>query len=128
MKRMMLLLPAFAAGLGIGAETTYCSIAMTPLASAGGGEMERGGCIFSPPYPNPHNGHALVRYYLPVEMHVSLRLYDVPGREVALLADGVRGPGWEEVPVESTRLAGGMYWCGMQAGPYRAAKALVVLK
>jgi len=50
----------------------------------------------APPAPNPARGAVMVRYGLPVETRVRVSVADVQGREVAVLADGVRPAGWHE--------------------------------
>jgi len=60
-------------------------------------------------YPNPAAGPTTIEFRLPREGDVSLRLYDVAGREVAVLAQGRRGPGRHLVSVAAERLAPGSY-------------------
>ena len=65
--------------------------------------------MLSQNYPNPTAGKTTIAFELPRSGDVSLRLYDVAGREVALLALGTHGPGRHLVPVAAERLAPGHY-------------------
>jgi hypothetical protein len=67
-------------------------------------------------YPNPAREGATIAFELPRAGDVSLRLYDVSGREVAVLANGRREPGRHEVPVAAGRLAPGAYYYVLKAG------------
>jgi len=60
-------------------------------------------------YPNPATGPATIAFELPREGEISLRLYDVAGREVAVLAQGPRGAGRHHVSVAAQSLAPGSY-------------------
>lgn len=74
-----------------------------------------------PPYPNPLHGEATLRWGLPEAGHVTVRVYDVLGREVARLADGeTTEAGWHEERW-SPRLASGVYIVRLQAESGRQA-------
>ena len=62
-----------------------------------------------PNYPNPFNTITTLRYALPQAGHVVLSLYDVRGRRVRVLADGMREAGVHEVILEAGALPSGMY-------------------
>ena len=77
-------------------------------------------------YPNPAQGQATIAFELPRAGEVSLRLYDVAGREVAVLANGPRGPGRHTVPVAAQRLAPGTYHYVLRAFGSVVRRSLVV--
>ena len=60
-------------------------------------------------YPNPFRGHTRIGFALPSPMPVRLCVYDVLGREVARLVDGVLEAGGHEVPWEAGPLPRGVY-------------------
>jgi hypothetical protein len=68
-------------------------------------------------YPNPFNPSTTISYHLPVQSHVSLKVYDVLGREVATLADEVQEAGSMSVVLDADRLASGAYFYRLQAAP-----------
>jgi hypothetical protein len=59
-------------------------------------------------YPNPFNPSTTIRYALPGSAQVTLKVFDVLGREVALLADGVRTAGQHEVRFSARQLSSGV--------------------
>ena len=59
---------------------------------------------------------------------VSLRLYDLTGREVMVLLDGHQEAGWHEVRVDGTGLAAGMYFYRLQHGDAVLTKAMMLLR
>ncbi|HEX7878828.1 MAG TPA: multicopper oxidase domain-containing protein, partial [Candidatus Eisenbacteria bacterium] len=68
-----------------------------------------------PGYPNPMTGVTRIAYEVPREAFVSLRLFDVAGRQVATLDEGIRAAGrhvvvWEGRATDGARLASGLYF------------------
>ena len=62
-----------------------------------------------PPRPNPSRGSALVPYAVPAPGRVRVSLFDLLGREVAVLADSEHAAGGHSARVPSGRLASGVY-------------------
>ena len=60
-------------------------------------------------YPNPFNPSTRIRYQLPVTSFVSLKVFDMLGREVAVLKEGVESAGWFSVQWHTDRYASGLY-------------------
>ncbi len=67
-------------------------------------------------YPNPFNPTTTVRFTLPEESHVSLRIYNTVGEEVATVIDGVRPPGQQAAVFDARNLPSGMYFYKLVAG------------
>ena len=84
--------------------------------------------ILAQNYPNPCNPTTTVRYGLPVASTVSLRLYDVLGREVMRLVDGQVSAGYHQVTVDASTLASGVYLYRIDAGSFTQVKKLLLLK
>jgi hypothetical protein len=78
--------------------------------------------------PNPFNPATTIDFALEREMQVSLRVFDVRGREVARLVDGVRAAGSHRVQFEGDGLASGVYHAVLQSGDARSQQRLVLLK
>lgn len=68
-------------------------------------------------YPNPFNPSTRIRFTLPHSGRVRLAVYDVLGREVAVLLDEAREAGVSVVTFDAARLASGMYICKL-IGPW----------
>jgi tetratricopeptide (TPR) repeat protein len=60
-------------------------------------------------YPNPFNPTTVIRFAIPEQENVTLRVYDILGRLVTVLADGVYEAGRHEVVFDGGNLASGMY-------------------
>ncbi len=69
-------------------------------------------------YPNPFNPTTTIRYALPEAVRVTLRVYDVLGREVAGLVDAVQEPGYYAVELDARSLSSGTYFYRLAAGKY----------
>jgi hypothetical protein len=79
-------------------------------------------------YPNPFNPQTTIRFDLPAAGHVRLALYDLLGREVALLADGERAPGPHAVRVDGSSLASGPYVYRLLWDRGSLSRTLILLK
>lgn len=86
-------------------------------------------------YPNPFNPHTTIRYTISGTGHealgtvkVKLSVYDVLGREVAVLLNGPKEPGVYNVQFDGSGLGSGVYWYRLEAGGVVAMKAMVLLK
>ncbi len=66
-------------------------------------------------YPNPFNPTTTISYSLPAVSYVTLRVYDVIGREVKTLVEEVESPGWHEAKFDGTGLSSGMYFYRLAA-------------
>jgi len=77
-------------------------------------------------YPNPAGAAATIAFELPRAGNVSLRLYDVAGREVAVLASGWQGAGRHEARIATDRLRPGAYSCMLRAEGAVATRKLLV--
>ena len=79
-------------------------------------------------YPNPFNPITTIGYHLSYEVRVSLKVFDVLGREVATLVDEVQQAGQQEKSFDAGSFSSGVYFYKLQAGNYSAVKKLMLLK
>jgi hypothetical protein len=78
-------------------------------------------------YPNPFNPSTTISYHLPAEAHVTLRVFDVLGREVVTLVDAERTPGAHNVRWDASGSSSGVYYYRLDAGDIvHIRKALLV--
>ena len=78
--------------------------------------------------PNPVHRSAVVRYALPTPARVRLTLYDLLGREVAVLVGREVGAGPHEVPLDGSALPSGTYVLRLQAGRHALAWPFTVIR
>jgi hypothetical protein len=79
-------------------------------------------------FPNPFNPTTKISFSLPEQAKVSLQVYDLQGRTVAVLIDGLRDAGTHEVTFDASNLTSGVYFYRLQAGAFSASGKLALLK
>ena len=79
-------------------------------------------------YPNPFNPVTVINYQTGVSSHVTLKLFDVLGKEVATIVNGEKSSGRYEVQFDATGLSSGVYFYRLQAGKYIETKKMMVVK
>ncbi len=79
-------------------------------------------------YPNPFNPKTVVSSQLSVVSNVKLVVYDVLGREVAVLVNERRGPGRYQDSFDGSKLATGVYIYRMTAGSFVQSRKMLLLK
>lgn len=79
-------------------------------------------------FPNPFNPSTVISYRLPVAGYVSLKVYDVLGREMVALVNEVKQPGSYEVKFDGSGLPSGVYFYRMRAREFSQTKKFVLLK
>ena len=84
-------------------------------------------------YPNPFNANTRLDYSLPVRSHVSIRLYNMLGQEVAVLVNeeqsyGNRHVVWSGLNKQGSTVASGVYIAEFKAGSYLATRKMILMK
>lgn len=79
-------------------------------------------------YPNPFNPETVVRYQVPVASDLKIIVYDLLGRQVAVLVNDRKEAGSYEVKFSGTGLASGVYFYRLQAGSYVNTRKLLLLR
>jgi hypothetical protein len=79
-------------------------------------------------YPNPFNPSTTISYRLPKQSHVTLKVFDVLGREIATLVNRVEQPGDKSVNFNAINLVSGVYYYRFQAGNVIETKKLLLLR
>ena len=79
-------------------------------------------------YPNPFNPTTMISYQLPVNSLVTLKVYDVLGREVATLVNGRQSAGYHHISFNGANLSSGVYFYRLETGSYTNTKKFLLLK
>ena len=84
-------------------------------------------------YPNPFNPSTTVDYQVAERSHVSLKVYDVRGRLVRTLVNGVKDAGnysiqWDGTDTSGQQISSGIYLYTLETDNFRSTKKMVVLK
>jgi hypothetical protein len=79
-------------------------------------------------YPNPFNPSTTISFDLAKSGHVSLAVYDLTGRKVATLVEGIRAPGEHSVNFNAANLPSGLYIYRLQSDGRSLARSMTLLK
>jgi len=89
--------------------------------------------ILSQNYPNPFNPRTTIKYSIPKQSYVTLKVYDILGREVAALVNEEKPAGIYTVRFgvgqdSSPDISSGIYFYQIKAGDYVSTKKMILLK
>ncbi len=79
-------------------------------------------------YPNPFNPSTTIRYSIPIQSRVTLRVVNMLGQVVETLVDADLGSGAYVVQFNASRLATGVYFYQLHAGDFVSVKKMLLLK
>jgi hypothetical protein len=79
-------------------------------------------------YPNPFNPTTTIKFSIPKEGYVEMKLFDVTGREVATLVSDPFKAGTYEIDFDGTKLSSGVYFYKVVVGDFTATKKMVLIK
>jgi len=104
--------------------------------SGGEGAVDIDGPIISIPakitlsqnYPNPFNASTMIKYELPYQSQVTIEIYDILGRKITTLQNGLQSPGYHQALWQAEDVASGVYFYKLQAGEYSESKKMILVK
>ena len=79
-------------------------------------------------YPNPFNPTTNIKFDIPEQGFVSLKVYDVVGKEIATLVNNVKSAGSYSVDFNGSNLSSGVYFYRLEAGSFTAVKRMILVK
>jgi lysophospholipase L1-like esterase len=115
---------------------SYVGILRVPLSGTGDTFTDVGAAVDRTPegfalhqnYPNPFNPTTEITFALSVPARTTLCVYDLLGREVAMLQDGWMGEGIHHVRFNATGLPSGMYVYQLRSGEHSAVRRMLLMK
>jgi len=91
-------------------------------------ESKPGNFILEQNYPNPFNPSTIITYQMPGSGHVSIKVYNALGQEVATLVNEKKPAGRYQVEFNTTNLSSGIYFYEMRSGEFRESKKLTLMR
>ncbi|HOJ18982.1 MAG TPA: T9SS type A sorting domain-containing protein [Ignavibacteriaceae bacterium] len=91
-------------------------------------EFHPGNYFLSQNYPNPFNPSTLITYQLPKTSLVTLKVYDILGKEIITLVAEEQTEGSHSVNFNAQNLSTGVYFYQLKAGDFVSTKKLVLIK
>ncbi len=79
-------------------------------------------------FPNPFNPSTIIRYDVPLQGHVRLKVYDVTGREVAVLVDTEVAAGRHQTLFDASNLASGVYFYRLETAQKSLVQSMLLAK
>ncbi len=79
-------------------------------------------------YPNPFNPATKIDYELPFDANVSLVIYDISGKEIAVLVNENKQAGYYTTDFNASNLSSGIYVYMIKAGNFKMTKKMAVVK
>jgi hypothetical protein len=111
-----------------GNQSAFSGVASVLLTGNGGGNLIPEVFALHQNYPNPFNPETIISYDVPVSSHVTLAIFDVNGREVDRLVNGLERAGRHFVAWKPRVVASVVYICRMIAGGTSFTQKLVIIK
>lgn len=84
--------------------------------------------ILSQNYPNPFNPSTKIKYQIPNSGYVSLKIYDILGKEVAVLVNEEQPSGSHEINLDASNLTSGIYFYRLTTNNFTEIKRMVLIK
>ena len=101
---------------------------VTPIATGITGNTERVEYSLSQNYPNPFNPGTTINYRIKTKSFVTIKVFDLTGKEVASLVNSVEQPGEKSVYFDAGNLASGVYYYQLRAGSFSITKKLILIR
>jgi hypothetical protein len=79
-------------------------------------------------YPNPASGETTIPFDVAQAASVRMEIYDLLGRQVAVLVDDEYTPGRYRARLDASRLPAGLYVCRIRMGDVQASRTLTVVR
>ena len=79
-------------------------------------------------YPNPFNPTTKIKYELPFDGNVAIKIYDIAGRVVMNLLNEKKSAGSYEVIFDGSNFASGIYYYRIESGNFSQVRKMILIK
>ena len=79
-------------------------------------------------YPNPFNPHTNIIYSVPEITRVKVAIYDLRGKQIAVLKNEVQSPGYHSIQWDAAQYSSGVYFVEMLSGDFRQIRQVLHVK
>ena len=79
-------------------------------------------------YPNPFNPGTVIKFSIPFSGFISLKVFDISGKEVAVIFNGFRNPGTYEIDFDASQLSSGTYFYRMISADQILTKKFILIR
>ena len=79
-------------------------------------------------YPNPFNPTTTIKFALPVDANVTLKIVSILGKEINLISNEFKAAGYHEIVFDAKKLSSGVYIYKLTAGNFSATKKMMLMK
>lgn len=79
-------------------------------------------------YPNPFNPSTTIKYTIPNDNFVQIKIYDLKGSEVSTLVNEFKKAGYYQIQLNATMLSSGMYFYKMTTDNFNSTKKMILIK
>jgi len=84
--------------------------------------------LLSQNYPNPFNPTTKITYSIPVPGNVSVKIFDITGREIKTLVNEFRNAGSYEIEFDGGGLSSGVYYYKLETNNFSEVKRMILIK
>jgi hypothetical protein len=79
-------------------------------------------------YPNPFNPSTVIKYSLPANEFITLKIYDILGREIAILIEEEKPAGRYQTNFNASNLSGGVYFYQLKSASYSQTRKMILMR
>ena len=115
-------------GWSVGATGTLVKLTGIPVGITNNQNQVPSTYSLSQNYPNPFNPSTKIEYSIPRAGLVDLKVFDILGREVAILVNEFKQAGNYTQVFDASKLASGVYFYSLKAGSFTETKKMLLVK
>jgi hypothetical protein len=113
---------------GFGPTNIYANSELIMTGVTPGGTGVPAAYFLSQNYPNPFNPTTRILFDIPRSGIIRISIYDILGREVAILIDQLMNAGSYKIDFDATAISSGVYFYKLQADGFSDTKKMIIMK